>query len=74
MLKSIICKSIIGSGLLAEHCSYNELQDNMIRDLVVVGLYDATLAEKLQLKLELTLESVIAKVRQTELIKNNNNT
>ena len=74
MLKSIIDKSITGSGLLAEHCSYDELQDNMIRDLIVVGLQDATLTEKLQLKLKLTLELVIAKVRQTELIKNNNNT
>ena len=40
-------KSIIGSGLLTEHCSYGELQDNMIRDLIVVGLHDATLAEEL---------------------------
>ena len=49
MLKSIMGNftSIIGSGLLTEHCSYDELQDNMIRDLIVVGLHDATLAEEL---------------------------
>ena len=37
-----------------------------------VGLHDATSVEKLQQELE--LESVITKVRQTELIKNNSNT
>ena len=49
MLKSVMgnFKSMIGSGLLTEHCSYDELQDNMIRDLIVVGLHDATLAEEL---------------------------
>ena len=35
----------------------------------MVGLHDATLSEKFQLEPELTLESVIAKVRQAELIK-----
>ena len=41
----------------------------MIRDRIVVGLQDAGLSEKLQLEPELTLESAIAKVRQSELIK-----
>ena len=54
---------------LVEHCGYGELQDEMIRDRIVVGLHDATLSEKLQLEPELTLESAIAKVRQAELIR-----
>ena len=41
----------------------------MIRDCIVVGLQDAALSEKLQLKPELTLEPAIAKVQLSELIK-----
>ena len=41
----------------------------MIRDRIVVGLQDAGLSEKLQLEPEPTLESAIAKVQQSELIK-----
>ena len=51
---------------LIEHCGYGELQDEMIRDCIVVDLQDAGLSEKLQIELELTLE---AKVQQPELIK-----
>ena len=52
-----------------EHCGYGELQDEMIRDRIVVGLQDAILSEKLQLEPDLTLESAISKVRQSEMIK-----
>ena len=62
-------KFITSLYCLVEHCGYGELQDEMIRDRIVVGLHDATLSEKLQLELELTLESAIAKVRQAELIR-----
>lgn len=41
---------------LAEHCGYGELHDEMIRDRIVVGIRDAHLSEKLQLKSDLTLE------------------
>ena len=34
---------------LVEHCGYTNLHDEMIRDRLVVGLHDASLAEKLQL-------------------------
>ena len=34
---------------LAEHCSYGELRDEMIRDRLVVGLLNASLSEKMQL-------------------------
>jgi len=42
---------------LAEHCGYNALHDEMIRDRLVVGLRDAALSEKLQLDADLTLDS-----------------
>lgn len=34
---------------LAEHCGYGDLQDEMIRDRIVVGIRDAVLSEKLQI-------------------------
>ena len=54
---------------LAEHCGYNDLHDEMIRDRIVVGISNAQLSEKLQLDSELTLEKAIAEVRQSEAIK-----
>ena len=41
----------------------------MIRDHIVVGIQDAALSKKLQLEANLSLESTIEKVRQSELIK-----
>ena len=54
---------------LVEHCEYGELRNEMIRDRIVVGLTDASLAEKLQLNPELTLETAITKARQSEMVK-----
>ena len=54
---------------LAEHCSYGDLHDEMIRDRLVVGLRSAKLSEKLQLDAELTLEKAVTQVRQAEAIK-----
>ena len=51
---------------LAEHCGYNALHDEMIRDWLVVGLPDASLSEKLQLNAELNL---ITRVHQDEAVK-----
>ena len=48
---------------LVEHCSYREMQDEMIRDRIVVGIQDAALSEKLQ------LEADLSAIRQSELIK-----
>ena len=39
---------------LVEHCKYGKLQNEMISNRIVVGLIDASLAEKLQLDPELT--------------------
>ena len=44
---------------LVKHCGYGELQNEMIRDHIVVGLQDAGLSEKLQLEPELILESAL---------------
>ena len=54
---------------LSEHCNYGELHDEMIRDRIVVGIRDATLAEKLQLDAELTLDRAVTRVRQAEAVK-----
>ena len=45
---------------LAEHCEYNKLWNQMIRDNLVVGLLDANLSEKLQLEAGLKLEDAVA--------------
>ena len=54
---------------LAEHCSYGDLHDELIRDRLVVGIKDVKLSEKLQLDPELTLEKAITQSRQAETIK-----
>ena len=54
---------------LVEHCEYGELQNVMTCDCIVVGLTDASLAEKLQLNPELTLETAIIKARQSDMVK-----
>ena len=54
---------------LAEHCGYGELNDEMLRDRIVVGIRNSTLAEKLQLDPKLTLESAILQARQSEVVK-----
>ena len=41
----------------------------MIRDRIVVGICDASLAEKLQLDSELTLTKAVTLVRQAEAVK-----
>ena len=54
---------------LAEHCNFGSLHDELIRDRIVVGIRNAALSEKLQLNSELTLESAITQVRQSEAVK-----
>ena len=54
---------------LAEYCSYGALHDEMIRDRIVVGIRNATLAEKLQLDADLTLDKAVTQARQAEAIK-----
>ena len=55
---------------LAEHCNYDTLHDETIRDRIVVGLKDFKLSEKLENDSELTLAKAIQQARQTEAGKN----
>ena len=48
---------------LAEHCNYSDLNNEMIRDWIVVGLRDSNLSERLQTDLELTLDKAITLTR-----------
>ena len=51
---------------LAEYCGYGNLHDEMIRDRIVVGIRDSSLAKKLQLDSELTLTKAVTLVCQAE--------
>ena len=59
----------------SQHCTawqsteFKTLQDEMIRDRIVVGLRDAKVSEKLQLDAALTLEKAITVARQNETVK-----
>ena len=54
---------------LAETCKYGTLQDELIRDRLVIGLRDVALSERLQLDSDLTLATSVLKARQIEQIK-----
>lgn len=54
---------------LAQHCKYRALEEEMIRDRIVVGIRDNKLSERLQLDPELTLAKTITQVRQYEEVK-----
>ena len=54
---------------LTEHCQYGTLHDEMIRDRLVVGLYDSKRSEKLQLDAKLTLDTALTTARQSEAVK-----
>jgi hypothetical protein len=41
---------------LSEHCGYNDIREEMIRDRIVVGIKDANLSVKMQLDPDLTLK------------------
>ena len=54
---------------LAENCGYGTLHNELVRDRIVVGIRDSKLSEELQLEADLTLDSCITKVRQSESVK-----
>ena len=54
---------------LAEFCDYKVLQGEMIRDRIVVGIWDSQLSEKLQMDPKLTLEKAVAQSRQAESVR-----
>ena len=53
---------------LASNCNYGELQNEMIRDRLVVGIRNSLLSEQLQMDAELTLEKAKKLIRQKEAI------
>ena len=54
---------------LSEHCGYNDLREEMIRDRIVVGIKDSNLSLKMQLDPELTLKKATDMARQSESVK-----
>ena len=54
---------------MVKTCEYKELQDEMLRDRLVVGIRDKAMSEKLQLQADLTLESAKKSIRQREAVK-----
>ena len=54
---------------MAEHCQFGDINDELIRDRLVVGFRDTRLAERLQLHPELTLEKAVNQARQSEAVK-----
>ena len=57
---------------LVESCNYGNLSEEMLHDRLVVGIQDATLSERLQMDLELTLEKAMKMVRQKEAVREHN--
>ena len=54
---------------LAEHCDFQALKDELIRNRIVVGIKDRRLSEKLQLDPKLTLEKATQRVKHSELVR-----
>ena len=54
---------------MAEHCQFGDINDELIRDRVVVGLKGTRLADRLQLDPELTLEKAVNQARQSQAVK-----
>ena len=50
---------------LAKHCEYGSLQDELIRDRLVVGIKDTNTSEKLQLETDLSLETSTSRTFRT---------
>ena len=54
---------------LVKTCKYGELQEEMLRDRLVVGIRDSTLSEKLQMNPELTLDIAKQETRLKEAVQ-----
>ena len=54
---------------LSEHCGYEGLRNEMIRDRIVVGIRDANLSMKLQMIPDLDLEKAVAAARKSEAVR-----
>lgn len=54
---------------LAANCNYSEMEAEMIRNRLVVGIQDTSLSEHLQLDADLTLEKAKKAFRQREAVQ-----
>ena len=54
---------------LAATCNYGALENEMLRDRLVVGIRDSALSKKLQLDANLTLEKAKTSIRQHEAVQ-----
>ena len=54
---------------LVENCEYGALQDQMIRDRIVVGIRDQALSQRMQLDPDLTVEKAKTLSRQREAVR-----
>ena len=54
---------------LAKSCKFGSLQDELVRDRIVIGILDKKLSEQLQLDDKLTLQKCIERVMQSAMIK-----
>ena len=54
---------------LVKHCSYGTLQDELVRNRIVVGVKGRQVSEKLQMTANLTLELAMTTARQSEAVK-----
>jgi len=54
---------------LAQHCTYGLLQEEIICDRIVTGIHNSSLSEKLQMDGQLTLETAVKKVQESETVK-----
>ena len=54
---------------LAQKFSFGQLEEELVRDRIVVGLQDPALSKRLQLDPELTLEKAITLARNAETVK-----
>ncbi|UYV82094.1 K02A2.6-like [Cordylochernes scorpioides] len=54
---------------LAEHCNFEMLHDELIRDRIVVGVRDRALSERMQLDADLTLVKATLMAKQLESVK-----
>ncbi|XP_064212700.1 uncharacterized protein K02A2.6-like [Tribolium castaneum] len=57
---------------LAKTCNYRDLEEELIRDRLVVGIRDEKLSENLQMNDKLTLKTAIDKITQVERIRTEN--
>jgi len=53
---------------LAANCEYGRLENEMIRDRLVVGIRDSALSERLQMDAELTLDKAKKQIPQREAV------